>query len=179
EIRELNRRLRGITVLAGCECDILSDGTLDYPDEVLAECDLVVASIHMGMGQDRAKVTRRTIRAMENPCVTIIGHPTGRLLGRREAMDIDIDEVIKAAVRTDTALELSASWQRLDLKDTHARQAVEAGAMLAINTDAHSTEQLDQMDYGVRTAKRGWVPKEAVINTRTLAGLKKFLGKKR
>jgi len=179
EIRALNRRLKGITILAGCECDILSDGTLDYPDEVLAECDLVVASIHMGMGQDRAKVTRRTIQAMENPYVTIIGHPTGRLLGRREAMDLDIDEVVKAAVRTHTALELSASWQRLDLKDTHARQAVEAGAMLAINTDAHSTEQLDQMDYGVRTAKRGWVTKEAVINTRTLAGLKKFLGKKR
>jgi len=179
EIRALNRRLKGITILAGCECDILSDGTLDYPDEVLAECDLVVASIHMGMGQDRAKVTRRTIQAMENPYVTIIGHPTGRLLGRREAMDLDIDEVIKAAVRTHTALELSASWQRLDLKDTHARQAVEAGAMLAINTDAHSAEQLDQMDYGVRTAKRGWVTKEAVINTRTLAGLKKFLVKKR
>jgi DNA polymerase (family 10) len=179
EIRELNKRLKGVTVLAGCECDILSDGTLDYPDEVLAECDIVVASVHMGMGQERAKVTRRTIQAMESPHVTIIGHPTGRLLGKREAMDLDIDAVIKAAVETHTALELNASWQRLDLKDTHARQAAEAGAMMAISTDAHSTDQLDQMEYGIRTAKRAWVTKDQVINTRTLAGLRKFIARKR
>ncbi len=179
EIRALNERLKGVTVLAGCECDILGDGTLDYPDEVLAECDLVVASVHLGLHQDRAKVTARTIQAMRNPYVTIIAHPTGRLLGEREAMDLDIDAVIRAAVETNTALELSAAWPRLDLKDTHARQAVEAGAMLAINTDAHRIEQLDYMEYGVRTARRAWVTKESVINTRTLAGLKKFIGRKR
>ncbi len=179
EIRTLNKRLKGITVLAGCECDILGDGSLDFPDEVLAECDLVVASIHMGMGQDRARVTGRTIRAMENPYVTIIGHPTGRLLGEREAMDLDMDAVFRAAADTHTALELSASWHRLDLKDTHARQAAAAGVMMAINTDAHRIEQLDYMPYGVRTARRGWVTKESVLNTRTLAGLRKWIARKR
>jgi len=179
EIRRLNKTLKGITVLAGCECDILAGGKLDYPDDVLAQLDLVIASVHTGLGQDRKTVTARTIKAMQNPYVAVIGHPTGRLLGRREAMDIDIDAVIKAAVETHTALELNASWQRLDLKDTHARQAVEAGAVLALGTDAHSTEQLETMAYGVRTARRGWVAKDGVLNTRTLAALRKFIETKR
>lgn len=179
EIRALNRRLKGFTVLAGCECDILTGGRLDYPDELLAQCDLVVASVHMGLGQDRATVTARTIKAMENPYVTIIGHPTGRLLGRRDTMDLDIDAVVRAAASTGTALEVNASWQRLDLKDVHIRQAIAAGAMLSIDTDAHDTEQLDMMIYGVKTARRGWATKESVLNARMLAGLKKFVANKR
>ncbi|MBN1490151.1 MAG: DNA polymerase/3'-5' exonuclease PolX [Phycisphaerae bacterium] len=178
-IRAFNAKKRGIIVLAGTECDVLSDGRLDWPDELLVACDYVVASLHSAMGQDRKSVTRRTIQAMENPYVTVIGHPTGRLLGKREAMDLDIDAVIQAAVQTHTALEINASWQRLDLKDTHVRQAVEAGAMLAINTDAHSTEQLGMMQYGVQTARRGWATKASVLNAQTLAGLKKCIARKR
>lgn len=178
-VRDLNAKLKGFTVFAGTECDILAGGRLDYPDEVLAECDFVVASIHAGLGQDRRTVTERTIAAMRNPYVTIIGHPTGRLLGRREPMDLDIEAVIREAAATGTALEISASWQRLDLKDVHAQQAAAGGAMLAINTDAHSTDQLDMMEYGVRTARRGWVKASSVLNALTTAELRKFLSRKR
>lgn len=179
EIRRVNRKLKNIELLVGCECDILAGGKLDYPDELLAECDVVVASIHSGMGQDRAKVTARTIAAMENRYVTLIGHPTGRLLGKREAMDLDMTTVIEAAAATGTMLELNASWQRLDLKDIHARQALEAGVMLSIDTDAHDTEQLDQMRFGVQTARRAWAARTSILNTQTLARLRKALARKR
>jgi DNA polymerase (family 10) len=178
-LRALNKTLKDFEILVGCECDIHSDGTMDYPDAILAECDLVVASIHAGMGQSREQVTRRTIAAMENPYVTIIGHPTGRLLGRRDAMDLDVAAVVKAAVETGTVLEINASWQRLDLKDVHARQALDAGVTLAIDTDSHHTDQLLQMRFGVQTARRAWTQKEDVLNTRTLAQLKKFIARKR
>lgn len=178
-IRRADKAVRGITILAGCECDILADGSLDYPDDLLAECDLVVASIHSGLGQDRARVTRRTCRAMENPYVTIIGHPTGRLIHQREPMDIDMNEVIRQAAATGTWLEVNASWQRLDLKDVHVRQAVEAGVRLVISTDAHSTSQLEQMRYGVMTARRGWATRDDVINTRPISELRRLLRRKR
>lgn len=178
-LRALNKKMKDFEILVGCECDILSDGSMDYPDEILAECDVVVASVHAGMGQSREQVTRRTIAAMENPYVTIIGHPTGRLINRREAMDLDIAEVVKAAVRTGTVLEINASWQRLDLKDVHARQARDAGVTLAIDTDSHHTEQLHQMRFGVQTARRAWAQKGDILNARTLAQLKKFVAKKR
>jgi len=179
EIRKVNRTLDGITILSGCECDILSDGRLDFPDEVLARCDFVVASIHSGLRGDRATVTARTLRAMQNPYVTAIGHPTGRKIGEREAMDIDIEEVIRAAARTHTALEVNASWQRLDLKDTHVELARAAGVRLTINTDAHSAEQLGMMEYGVRTARRGWAEKGSVVNTLELDDLKAWIAVKR
>jgi len=178
-LRNLNKKLKDIEILVGCECDILADGKLDYPDEILAACDVVVASVHSGLGQDRRQVTARTIKAMENPYVTIIGHPTGRLLGKREAMDLDMAEVVKAAAATRTILEINASWQRLDLQDVHARQALEAGVLLCVNTDAHHTDQLDQMRFGVMTARRAWAAKREVLNTQTLARLLKTLGRKR
>jgi len=179
-IRTVARKTKDIAILVGCECDILANGKLDYPDEILSQCEIVTASIHSGLGQSRSTVTKRTIAAMENPYVNIIGHPTGRLLGKREAMDLDIEAVIKAAVETNTALEVNAAWQRLDLKDTHVRQAVEAGAMIVINTDAHSTGELGSMRrYGVQTARRGWADKRSVLNTRPLAELRKFLRAKR
>jgi DNA polymerase (family 10) len=179
DIRAADGRVEGMRILVGTEVDILADGTLDYADKLLAECDLVIASIHSGLSQDRRKVTARTLAAMENPYVTMIGHPSGRLLGRREPMDLDWEAVIAKAAETRTILELNASWQRLDVKDVHARQAVDAGVMLCINTDAHDCGQLGQMDYGVLTARRGWVGRDDVLNTRPTSELVKLLGRKR
>jgi len=178
-LRRLNGQLKTVTVLVGCECDILADGTLDYPDPLLAACDFVVASVHTAMRQDPAKLTARILQAMDSPYVNVIGHPTGRLLGRREAMDFDMSAVIAKAAATHTALELNASWQRLDLGDRHLRAAREAGVMICISTDAHSTAQLEQMRYGVTTARRGWLSAEQVLNTRPLPLVRQWLAKKR
>ncbi len=181
DVRAANRRVKGVEILAGTECDILPDGSLDYPDEVLAQCDFVVASIHSGMRtrQGKPTPTERTLAAIANPQVTAIGHPTGRMINERPPMDIDIARIAEAAAANHTALELNASWQRLDLKDTHLRQAVDAGVKLIIVTDAHSTAGLDQMRYGVLTARRGGVTPADVLNTRPLAALKKWFAKKR
>ncbi len=178
-LRRLNEQLKTVTVLVGCECDILADGALDYPDQLLAACDFVVASVHTAMRQDPAKLTARILQALDNPYVNVIGHPTGRLLGRREAMDFDVSAVIAKAAATHTALELNASWQRLDLGDRHLRAAKEAGVMICISTDAHSTAQLEQMRYGVTTARRGWLQAEHVLNTRPLPLVRQWLAKKR
>jgi len=178
-IRNANKKVKGITILAGTECDILSDGSLDYPEELLAELDWVIASIHFAQGQSRERITQRTIAAMQSPYVHTIGHPSGRLLGRRNAMDLNWEQIFTAAAETHTALELSASWHRLDLKDLHVRQAIEAGCVICINTDAHGTDQLDQIHFGVRTARRGWATKEHVINTWPIARLKKWIAVKR
>ncbi len=179
EVRAFDKEFKGLKILVGCECDILSNGDLDYPDELLAECDIVGASIHSAMSQPRQKITRRTIRAMENPYVHIIGHPTSRLLNQRPASAIDIAEITKAAAQTGTALEINAAWKRLDLKDQHVRQAMEAGAMLSINTDAHDVDQLHQMRYGVATARRGWATVDRVINTMSLKKLLEWKNRKR
>ena len=182
-IRAADKKVKGITILVGCECDILSDGSLDYPDELLAQCDWVVASIHSAMGpatgSQKKTPTERTIAAIENPYVCTIGHPTGRLINKREPMDLDMTAVVRAAAANGTCLEINASWQRLDLKDVHARQAIDAGATLVINTDAHRTGGLGQMGYGVVTARRGRATKKDVANTRTLADLRKLIDKKR
>lgn len=179
KLRKLNEKLDTIAVLVACECDILADGSLDYPDTILAACDLVVASVHSGMKQERDKNTARVIRAMENPFVTILGHPTGRLLNKREPMDLDMEAIVEAAARTGTALEVNASWQRLDLNDRHARMAREKGVMLSIDTDAHSAQQLEQMSLGVRVARRAWAAAEDVLNTRPLYAVKQWIAKKR
>jgi DNA polymerase (family 10) len=178
-IRKVDRKIKGIRLLAGTEVDILADGSLDYPDEVLEQLDWVVASIHAAQGQPREKLTKRTIAAIENPYVNVIGHPSGRLLNRRAAMELQWDEVFKAAARTGTALESSASWQRLDLKDIHVRQAIDAGCVLCINTDAHHTDQLGQMTLGVNNTRRGWATPESVVNTWPLDQLTEWVGRKR
>lgn len=165
DIRAAGRGMKGFTLLAGIECDILANGKLDFSDDVLSKLDWVIASIHSAQQQDRASLTRRSIAAMENPYVCALGHPSGRLLGRREAMDLDWEQLFAAAGRTGCAIEINASWQRLDLKDVHVRQALEAGCLLVINTDAHSGDQLDQMALGVRTARRGWATADRIINT--------------
>jgi DNA polymerase (family 10) len=178
-IRQVGKKLRGLTLLISCEIDILGDGSLDYPDDVLAACDFVTASLHSGFQQPRDVATSRVLAAMDNPYVSSIGHPTGRLIGRREAIDLDMPRIVRAAAETNTALELNAHPERLDLRDQHVRMAIDAGAMIVINTDAHSTADLDLMDYGVITARRGWAQAKDVLNTFTLAAMRKWLDKKR
>lgn len=179
QIRTVAAKLKGITLMAGAEVDILADGSLDFDDKLLSELDFVVASIHSGMGSPREKVTMRTLKAMENPFVSCIGHPTGRLIGQREAMDLDMSAVIEQAAQTHTALEINANPYRLDLKDVHCKMAIEAGVKLAIGTDAHSAEGLGLMHYGVATAGRGWATKDDILNTLTPAKLRSWLQAKR
>jgi DNA polymerase (family 10) len=177
-IRKLNEKLKGITILAGTEVDILADGSIDFDNKLLAELDFVTASIHSGMTAPREKVTARTLKAMDNPYVHCISHPTGRLIGQREPMDIDMAAVVEHAAKTHTALEVNAHPYRLDLKDTHCRMAIEAGVTLVISTDAHNTASLQLMAYGVDTAARGWVTKTNVLNTFPLTKIKKWLKQK-
>jgi DNA polymerase (family 10) len=150
---------------------------VDWPAEFLEGFDVCVASIHSHFNQSKDRMTRRLIRAMENPHVHIIGHPTARLIGRREPIEVDLDEVFRAAARTGTALEINAFPDRLDLKDEHIAWARRYGVRFAVDTDAHATPHLDVMRYGVATAQRGWLTKEDVINAWPLGRLRRFLRK--
>jgi len=179
-VREVAKKLKGtINVLAGSEVDILTDGKLDYPDELLAELDVVVASPHAALSQEPKKATARFLKAIENPYVTVIGHPTGRLVLRREGLSPDMEALIKAAADRGIAMEINANHWRLDLRDTHARLALEHGVKLAINTDAHGPGDLSQLPYGVLTARRAGATKDDVINCMTAAGLEKWLASTR
>ena len=168
EVRSINEEVSGIEVLAGSEVDILNDGSLDYADDVLAQLDIVVASVHAGFSMSEADMTKRMIRAIENPHVNIIGHPTGRLLGRRPGYALNLDAVIQAAAEHGVVLEINASSNRLDLGPDMAKKANEAGALLTINTDAHAVLQLQQTRFGINVARRAWLTKDAVINTYSL-----------
>lgn len=179
KVRRLNETIDTVSVLVGCECDILSDGSLDYPENLLAACDFVVASVHSAMRQDRKKVTGRILSAMDNPYVNVIGHPTTRLITRREPMDLDMEAVVEKAAETGVALECNASWQRLDLCDRHIRMALEAGVKISINTDAHAVAQFDQMRYGIATARRGGATPADVINTWHLPKLRNWIAARR
>jgi len=164
-----------ITVLAGSEVDILSDGSLDYADSLLAELDIVVASPHAALTQDPKTATARILKAIENPWVTIMGHPTGRLIGRREGLSPDMGKLIAAAAERGIAMEINANHWRLDLRDSHASAAIEAGVKLSINTDAHSEIDLGQLIYGVLTARRAGATKADVINCMTKSQFAKWL----
>lgn len=153
-------------LLAGIETEILADGTLDYPDEVLAQFDIVLASLHTSLRQDGARITERLLTAIRNPHVDIIGHPTGRLIGSRDPADLDMESIFKAASEHQVILEINANPERLDLKDVHARRAVECGVMLAINSDAHHPDHFELLRYGIGAARRAWVRADQVINTR-------------
>jgi DNA polymerase (family X) len=170
EIRAVQARHR-IRILAGTECDILEDGTLDFPDDVLAELDVVVASVHSRFKQDRATMTARVVRALANPHVDILGHPTGRRLGSREPYDVDLEAMFTAARAHGKAVEINASPERLDLNDVHARRAAEAGVLLSISTDTHYLNELDHVDLGIAVARRAWLTREHVVNTRSLDDL--------
>jgi len=166
EIAALNRTLEGIRVLSGIEVDIKSDGTLDLPEALLAELDVVIAAIHSAFKQPRDRIMARMAAAAENPHVDIIAHPTGRLIGRREEYDVDVPELIRLAAKTKTALEINAHPERLDLSDVYCRMAKEHGVKLAIGTDAHHPDDLDLMELGVAVARRGWLEKRDVLNTK-------------
>ncbi len=169
------RRDKPPRILIGAEVDILADGKLDYPDEILARLDVVVASIHSLFRQNKDEVTGRLLDAFDNPHVDILGHPTSRLIGEREPLELDFERVLAAAHKTGVALEINGSMYRLDLNDTMARAAQEAGVLLAIGSDAHSTAQLDQIRYGVFQARRGWIESRSVINTWPLVRLRGWL----
>lgn len=163
-VRSFNGKIKGITLLAGSEVDILADGRLDYEDAILKQLDVVVASPHAALTQDPDKATARLLRAIENPCVHILGHPTGRLINRRQGVTPDMPRIAAAAKSNNVALEINAHWHRLDLRDAHVRIATDHGCLLAINCDVHAEEDFDNLRYGVLTARRGWLKPEHCLN---------------
>jgi DNA polymerase (family X) len=174
-VREADERYEEIKLFCGSEVDILRDGTLDYEDDVLATLDFVVASVHTSFGLDEKAMTERIVRAIGNPYVRTIGHPTGRILNRREPYEVDVSRLIREAATTNTALELNAYVDRLDLSAPYVREAVGAGVRITIDTDAHDERALSYMKYGVSQARRAWVEKGSVINCLPLAEFEKFL----
>ena len=165
-IRAANDAMEGITIFAGIEVDILTDGDLDLADSVLAEMDIVIASVHSLFNQESAKMTDRLLKAIDNPNTSVIGHPTGRLLLRRDAYPFDMDVVLKAAAKNKVAMELNAYPDRLDLNDRHLRMAKERGVKIVINTDAHHTSHMEKIRFGILQARRAWLTKDDVLNTR-------------
>ena len=178
EIDRLNGHLRGLTILKGIELDILKDGRLDLPDATLAKLDIVVAAVHSYFDLPREAQTERVIRAMHNRHVSIIAHPTGRLIGEREPYDIDMERIIAAARELGCYLEINAQPDRLDLNDVYVHAAKQAGLTLAISTDAHSVDAYECMRFGLDQARRGWLTADDVINTRSLADLRRLLKRK-
>lgn len=177
EIDRLNEELAPFRIFAGVEADILADGTLDYPDAVLRELDLVIASVHSNFRMDRKTMTDRIVKALTNPWVHFLGHPTGRLIGRRPGYEVDMEAVMQAAVDYGKALEINASPDRLDLRDEHVRMAKEKGISIVINTDGHDMVKLAEMYYGVITARRGWLTADEVVNTWDLEKVEQWLKK--
>lgn len=161
-------------ILHGCEANIMTDGSIDIKDEVLAKLDYVIAGVHSALKQEKPKMTERLLKAIKNPNIDIISHPTGRLINQRDEYQIDFDEILKAVKETNTILEINSSPDRLDLKDLNIRRAKEMGVKMIINTDAHRKEQLSQMEYGVSQARRGWAEKEDIINTKSVEELLKY-----
>jgi DNA polymerase (family X) len=164
-IRELQARFR-IRILTGTECDILADGTMDFPDEVLRELDIVLAAVHSRFAQSRAEMTARIVRALEHPHVDILAHPTGRLIGSREPYEVDLESVFAAAARHGKTLEINGSPERLDLADVHARRAAELGIPIAVNSDTHYLSNLDNLELGLGVARRAWLGPAQILNAR-------------
>jgi DNA polymerase (family 10) len=174
-IRRINKRLKGFRILTGAEVDIRSDGSLDYPDDTLKELDIVVAAIHSGFKQPQEQMTARILKAMDNPYVSIISHPTGRLIGSRQAYNVDLKRVLEYAKEKGIAVEINAYPERLDLDDIHTKYAVELNVKLVISTDAHTKEHLDFMRLGIAVARRGWAKKTDILNTLLVDKLLKAL----
>jgi len=179
EIDALNKKLRGFKLLMGLEVDIRSDGRMDLPDEILSKMDIVIASIHSGFRQSKEQITKRLVSAMKNPYVSVIAHPTGRLIGERDPYEVDMEHILKVAKETGTAIEINAYPLRLDLNDIYAKKGKEVGVKIAISTDAHLLSQFEYMSYGVSIARRGWLEKEDVLNTLNYVSLMKVLQRKR
>ncbi len=179
EIDVLNRDLSGITLLKGIEVDILEDGSLDLPDAILARLDVVIAAVHSKFDLSRAKQTERILKAMDNPFVSILAHPTGRLIDEREPYDADMPRVIRKAATARCHLELNAHPERLDLLDTYCQMAKAEGVLVCVNSDSHSVHQFDNLRFGIGQARRGWLEKQEVLNTRPLKQLKPLLKRNR
>ena len=175
EIDRLNGELAGITILKGIEVDILQDGSLDLPDSVLKRLDIVVGAVHSAFNLPRGKQTERILRAMDNPYVKLLAHPSGRLLGEREACDVDMLKIMRAAKRRGCFLELNAQPDRLDLNDVHCQMARDEGVLVAVNSDAHGTHDFAHLRYGIGQARRGWLGPKDVLNARGLRELKPLL----
>jgi DNA polymerase (family X) len=174
EIDRINEKLKGFQILKGTEVDILTDGKLDFPEKILKKLDIVVAAIHSGFKQDKVKMTKRIVRALENPFVNIIAHPSGRLLGTRDPYEVEMDELMEAAKKYGKALEINAYFERLDLDDVHCRKAKEMGVRVGIGTDAHHLDQMWMISLGVAVAKRGWLEAKDVLNTLSLKEILKW-----
>ncbi len=179
KIRALQRKYKNFRILAGCECDILPDGRMDLPDEVLAQLDLVLAAVHSRFKQSKEEMTRRIIAALKNPYVNILVHPTGRLIGERAPYEVDLEAVLQAARAEGKAVEINASPQRLDLNDLHARRAKEMGVWIAIDTDTHFLDHLENMAFGVAVARRAWIERGDVVNTMPLKELLQWANRSR
>lgn len=179
EVRQLNRRLSPFRILMGSEVDILPDGRLDYSDRILSKLDLVVAAVHSAFKQPKEVMTRRILQALNNRYVTILAHPTGRLLGEREPYQVDLEEICRVARRTQTALELNCYTQRLDLNDLNAKKALEAGVKLVISTDTHTLDQLEGIELGLAQARRAWSEPKDILNTLSLNDLLNWVSRKR
>lgn len=175
EIERVNRTLRGVTLLTGIEVDILEDGSLDLPDEVLAPLEVVIAAVHSNFKLSREAQTRRMLRALDNPNVSLLAHPIGRLIDAREPYNVDMHALIRRCAERQVALELNAHPERLDLLDTWCRVAKEAGVKVAINSDAHAPNDFDNLRFGIGQARRGWLEKDDVLNTRSLADVRAWL----
>jgi DNA polymerase (family 10) len=176
-VSELQPRYPRMTLLHGSELNIDPDGNVDWPQEFLRGFDILVASVHSHFNQSKDDMTRRIVRAMEHPCVHIIGHPTARMIGKRQPIEYDLDEVFRAAARTGTALEVNGFPDRLDLRDEHVLWAKRHGVRFAVDTDSHAAVHLSNMRFGVATAQRGWLTKDDVINAWPIAKLRRFLRK--
>lgn len=179
EIAEVRERVKGIEIFRSVEIDILKDGSLDMPDEILEELDVVVISVHSFMDQDRGTMTERVLRAMAHPSVDILAHPTGRLINRRESFELDVEAVLVAAAELKVAVELNANPNRLDFSDVHVHRAKELGVPVVISTDAHSPAGLENMRFGVDQARRGWLEAPDVLNTKSLKDFRAWLGRRR
>jgi DNA polymerase (family 10) len=164
-IRAVGKKMKSIRILAGIEVDILTDGTLDLSDSVLEQMDIVIASVHSQFTQDRDTMTARLVNAVSNPNTSILGHPTGRQLLRRDAYAFDIDAVLKAAAHHRVAMELNSYPERLDLNDVHLRMAKQHGVKIVVNTDSHHVSHMDKIRYGVTQARRAWLTRDDVLNT--------------
>ncbi|MFQ5771933.1 MAG: PHP domain-containing protein, partial [bacterium] len=173
-VDELNKKLSGFKIFKGTECDILIDGSLDYPDEILAGFDFVVASVHSKLTMSLEEATERILKALRNPYVTMLGHPTGRLLLGREGYPLDMHKIIAAAAEYDVVLELNASPHRFDIDWRYGKYAKEKGVLISINPDSHSVEGLPDINYGVGIARKGWLEKENILNTMTLEEIEQF-----
>lgn len=179
EIEKINKKYQDLRVLCGTECDIKSDGTLDYPDKVLKKFDYVCIGIHTGFKMKKEDTTKRITKALENEYVDFLAHPTGRLIGRRDPYEVDIEQIIDTAKSTDTFLEINSFPDRLDLNDIHTKLAKEKGVKIVLGTDSHSVEQMQYIRFGVATARRGWLEKKDVLNTYPIKEIEKILQRKK